>query len=557
MPPPQPRRVDPKIWRACAGAAVHIPKLHSRVYYFPQGHMEHASPSHTHSLSPLLRSLPFVPCHVSSLDLLADPLSDEVFAKILLTPLPRQHPFHHDQNDNRNQNDSDEQTDVVSFSKILTPSDANNGGGFSVPRFCADSVFPPLDFRADPPVQLLSITDVHGVAWRFRHIYRGTPRRHLFTTGWSKFVNHKKLIAGDSVVFVRDSEGKVSVGIRRAARFVTNSEAGEVEAESRFATGRVSVKAVAAAAESAARNAPFEVVYYPRAGFADFVVSAEVVDEAMKCAWVGGMRVKIGMETEDSSRMTWFQGTVSSAHGHDNGPWRMLQVNWDEPEVLQNAKRVSPWQVELVSPTLALHTVFPPTKRFRAEQGSGLLSDRDGDPFFPMTGFPNSSMGHLNKKLLSYDNFPAGMQGARHDLFSASSFSNFLNDNSYLYMGSSSFGNNTVRSLGTVSTELNIGSSQSDDLSPHSQSSFHSFGTEVTGTHNCNTKVGSGSILLFGKVIQPVESDLHDADCIGGDGSGGCKETEGIDNLLDHSLTYSKLLNKLDVQCQPVSPDTS
>jgi len=88
----------------------------------------------------------------------------------------------------------------------------------------------------------------------------------------------------------------------------------------------VTAEAVAAAAESAARNAPFEVVYYPRTGFADFVVSAEVVEESMKCAWVGGMRVKISMETEDSSRMTWYQGTVSSACASENGPWRMLQV---------------------------------------------------------------------------------------------------------------------------------------------------------------------------------------------------------------------------------------
>lgn len=279
-----------------------------------------------------------------------------------------------------------------------------------------------------------------------------------------------------------------------------------------------------AAAESAARGVPFEVVYYPRIGFADFVVSAEVVERAVKFAWVGGLRVKFGMETEDSSRMTWFQGTVCSA-SYENGPWRMLQVNWDEPEVLQNAKRVSPWQVELVSPTLALHTVFPPTKRFRADQGSELLGDREGDPLFPMTGFPNSAMGQSNKKLLSYETFPASMQGARHDLFSAStsSFSNILNDNSYMYMGSSSFGNNTVQSLGTVSTDLNIGSPQSDNLSPHSQSSVHSVGTEFTGTHNRNIKLSSGSFLLFGKIIQPVQSD---ADCVEGDGGKGSKETE-------------------------------
>ncbi|KAL2317750.1 hypothetical protein Fmac_031626 [Flemingia macrophylla] len=547
MPLPQPRRVHPKVWRACAGAAVRIPKVDSRVYYFPQGHMEHATPSSSHSHSPyLLKSLPFVHCHVSSVDLLADPYSDEVFAKLTLTPLL---PFRLPPIDN--QHDADRNDAVVSFSKVLTPSDANNGGGFSVPRYCADSVLPSLDFRSDPPCQYLSITDVHGVAWRFRHIYRGTPRRHLFTTGWSKFVNHKKLVAGDSVVFVRDSEGMVSVGIRRTSRFAMKTEAVEAAAEgegfSRGATSRVSARAVAAAVETAARKEPFEVVYYPRAGFADFVVSADVVDEAMKYAWVSGTRVKIGIETEDSSRMTWFQGMVASACATDSGPWRMLQVIWDEPEVLQNVKRVSPWQVELVSPTLALHTVFPstkrfrddqgsglvfhPTKRFRDDQGSGLLSDREGDPF-PMTGlFSNSTTGHLNKEMLSYDTFPAGMQGARHDLFSAWSFSNFLNDNPYLDLGSSSLSNNIVQKLTTVSSELNIGTSQSDDLSPHSQSSLHSSCTEFTGTHNSNTNVGSGSIRLFGKTIHPVQCDLHDADCM--EEANGRKETEGNDNFLE------------------------
>ena len=47
--------------------------------------------------------------------------------------------------------------------KILTPSDANNGGGFSVPRFCADSIFPPLNYRAESSVQTLLFTDIHGM----------------------------------------------------------------------------------------------------------------------------------------------------------------------------------------------------------------------------------------------------------------------------------------------------------------------------------------------------------------------------------------------------------
>ncbi|KAL0309714.1 UNVERIFIED_CONTAM: Auxin response factor 8 [Sesamum radiatum] len=55
----------------------------------------------------------------------------------------------------------------------------------------------------------------------------------------------------------------------------------------------------------------------------------------------------MAFETEDSSRISWFMGTISSAQVADpirwpDSPWRLLQVTWDEPDLLQNVKRVSP-----------------------------------------------------------------------------------------------------------------------------------------------------------------------------------------------------------------------
>jgi hypothetical protein len=35
----------------------------------------------------------------------------------------------------------------------------------------------------------------------------GQPRRHLLTTGWSAFVNKKKLVSGDAVLFLRYAKG--------------------------------------------------------------------------------------------------------------------------------------------------------------------------------------------------------------------------------------------------------------------------------------------------------------------------------------------------------------
>jgi len=354
--PPSPKNattLNPKLWRAIAGAAVQIPTVNSRVYYFPQGHMDQAT-SLPNNLSPLLLSRPYILCSVSAVHFLADPKTDEVFAKLFLQPLndftvnfPRIPVI-----------EADDGERISSFAKILTPSDANNGGGFSVPRFCADSIFPPLDYSMDPPLQNLLITDVHGLTWEFRHIYRGTPRRHLLTTGWSRFVNAKKLVAGDSVVFMKNTRGAMFVGIRRAVRLVPNRTGSggcsdvsrlcipicgvrsrvddeeklvEEKAFSRHGKGKLSPVAVAEAAEMAAQGMGFEVVYYPRAGWSDFVLKAEVVDAAMSVTWCPGMRIKMAVETDDSSRTTWFQGVVSQVSVPDHGawrgsPWRMLHV---------------------------------------------------------------------------------------------------------------------------------------------------------------------------------------------------------------------------------------
>ena len=98
------------------------------------------------------------------------------------------------------------------FCKTLTASDTSTHGGFSVPRRAAEDCFPPLDYSQQRPSQELVAKDLHGLEWRFRHIYRGQPRRHLLTTGWSAFVNKKKLVSGDAVLFLRGDDGELRLG---------------------------------------------------------------------------------------------------------------------------------------------------------------------------------------------------------------------------------------------------------------------------------------------------------------------------------------------------------
>ncbi|KAL3839960.1 hypothetical protein ACJIZ3_024551 [Penstemon smallii] len=487
--------VDAAIWRALAGSHVQIPNRNSSVYYFPQGHLEHysnsASPTPTASPTDTATAIttatqtlkrPFFPCQVISVGFHCNLISDQAFVRILLQPAANQC------GSRINIANDFVENDVVSFSKVLTPSDANNGGGFSVPRFCADSIFPRLNFAADPPVQNLIMKDTHNNAWEFRHIYRGTPRRHLLTTGWSRFVNAKRLVSGDSVVFMRKrSTSELFIGVRRGARF---GGANGWDSES-------GTEAAIKAMENAGRGYAFEVIYYPRAGLPDFVVSTEKVDNAMKIYWSPGMQVRMPLETDDFSRITWFSGIISVVGPPVSGPWsgspwRMLQVTWEEP-VLESMNRVSPWQVERFRSREVIPAspppLFPPFKRLRAQEMM-MPPNGTGVVFGSTSRHPNSGA------LINYPSSSSPVNCFK-------SLSELLNTNAGPH-------------LRTVSTVLNIGTSRSENLSPCGQGSVH-----LADQQNGHRLMSS--IQLFGKTIQtnePVE---------GGGGSksnASCREDE-------------------------------
>ncbi|KAJ7541550.1 hypothetical protein O6H91_10G064600 [Diphasiastrum complanatum] len=464
------RGLESQLWHACAGGMVQLPPVGVKVIYFPQGHAEQAaSPPDFRGTLPTSGA---IPCRVLALNYLADAETDEVYARIGLQP---------DRADEEGHESPPPPPleKPASFAKTLTQSDANNGGGFSVPRYCAETIFPRLDYTVDPPVQTVLAKDVHGEIWKFRHIYRGTPRRHLLTTGWSTFVNHKKLVAGDAIVFLRSASGELCVGVRRSMRSnggggggdplswhssslggmpvpgqqqqragyseLLAADCGSIgminsspSAGSAGATGRpgsaaiatsfarnrarVTAKSVQEAASLAAAGQPFEVVFYPRASTAEFCVRSHAVRAALAHTWYPGMRFKMAFETEDSSRISWFMGNVCAVQPADpiqwpNSPWRILQVAWDEPDLLQGVLRISPWQVELVSSLpIQLPPFSLPKKKFRVSQPPEFQS-AEGQAFMglPMTTLANSMMGQLNPLHNILDDFPAGMQGARHD----------------------------------------------------------------------------------------------------------------------------------------------
>lgn len=331
------------LWHACAGGMVQMPPVDSKVVYFPQGYAEH-------TLTPvdfgaLPQFPPMILCRVAAVKYLAHPKTDEVYAKIRLIPVGKNDLGFEDDGVAGNSGSSEKPS---SFAKTLTQSDANNGGGFSVPRYCAETIFPRLDYSVDPPAQNVVVKDVHGETWTFRHIYRGTPRRHLLTTGWSTFVNHKNLVARDSIVFLRSENGNLRVGIRRVKKSGVGGRNGvgnfgfssflkederlmNRESDGDAKEEKVRPEMVVEATFLAASGQPFEVIYYPRATTPEFCVRVSSVSAAMRVQWCAGMRFKMPSETEDSSRLSWFMGTVSSVRVVDplrwpDSPWRLLQV---------------------------------------------------------------------------------------------------------------------------------------------------------------------------------------------------------------------------------------
>ncbi|KAL5990636.1 Auxin response factor 18 [Asimina triloba] len=572
--------LDSQLWHACAGGMVQMPQVSSKVYYFPQGHAEHAHGNGNVDFGSCPRLPPLILCKVADVKFMADPETDEVYAKIRLVPV-RNGDSNFAEDDGPLGGNADVQEKPASFAKTLTQSDANNGGGFSVPRYCAETIFPRLDYSADPPVQNILAKDVHGEIWKFRHIYRGTPRRHLLTTGWSTFVNQKKLVAGDSIVFLRTENGDLCVGIRRAKRgggcgpeslSGWNPGAGncissyggfssflrEDEGKKLMRTGsggnsnsgggfggrsRVRPESVIEAASLAASGQPFEVVYYPRASTPEFCVKAASVRTAMRTQWYSGMRFKMAFETEDSSRISWFMGTIaydlltlyrntlSCILAH----YKMLigfktnapRVTWDEPDLLQNVKRVSPWLVELVSNMPAIHlTPFsPPRKKMRLPH----------HPDFPLDGqlptptFSSNPLGSGSPLCYPLDNTPAGIQGARHAQFGIS-----LSDLNRLQTGLFPAGFKRLDHAGPesrISPGLSRNSSIQDNVSC----------LLTIGNSSQNTKksdeVKTHQFLLFG---QPILTEQQmSLSCSGDTVSPGGTGNSSSDGNPDKSMNFS------------------
>ncbi|XP_047948627.1 auxin response factor 6-like [Salvia hispanica] len=396
--------LNSELWHACAGPLVSLPQLGSRVVYFPQGHSEQVAASTNKEVDGAVPNYPGLQpqliCQLHNVTMHADVETDEVYAQMTLQPLTPQ-----EQKDicllpSELGTPSKQPTNY--FCKTLTASDTSTHGGFSVPRRAAEKVFPPLDYSQTPPVQELIAKDLHGNEWKFRHIFRGQPKRHLLTTGWSVFVSAKRLVAGDSVIFIWNENNQMFLGIRRASRPQT------VMPSSVLSSDSMHIGLLAAAAHAAATNSPFTIFYNPRASPSEFVIPLAKYAKAVYHTRVSvGMRFRMLFETEESS-VRRYMGTITGISDLDpvrwpSSHWRSVKVGWDESTAGERQPRVSLWEIEPLT-TFPMYP-SPFSLRLKRPWPAGLpsfpgLKDGDMGMNFPMPWLPggvgNQGLQSLN-----------------------------------------------------------------------------------------------------------------------------------------------------------------
>ncbi|XP_039052976.1 auxin response factor 3-like isoform X1 [Hibiscus syriacus] len=341
-----------ELWHACAGPLVSLPKRGSVVVYFPQGHLEQVSDFPGVVSAAAYDLPPHVFCRVIDVKLHAEGTTDDVYAQVSLVPENEQNEQKFKEGSTVCTNvdgEEDAEVDIKSttphmFCKTLTASDTNTHGGFSVPRRAAEDCFPPLDYDQQRPSQELVAKDLQGLEWRFRHIYRGQPRRHLLTTGWSAFVNKKKLVSGDAVLFLRGENEELRLGIRRAAQIKNDTSFPSL------CTQQLNRSTFADVLHAISMKSVFKIYYNPsRASLSEFITPEHRFWKSLDRSFPVGMRFKLWFETEDVAEGR-YTGVVTGTSDMDpirwsGSKWRCLLVRWDDTDTKRH-NRVSPWEIE-------------------------------------------------------------------------------------------------------------------------------------------------------------------------------------------------------------------
>ncbi|KAI4365681.1 hypothetical protein MLD38_021646 [Melastoma candidum] len=337
-----------QMWQACAGCLVYVPRAGESILYFLQGHLEHIQPyvnQDSDAEMPVYDLPAKIHCKVLGVQLKVSPIDLAFCCILFLHPL-----FQHDE---ASSNAKDMMSAGVPrtkphiYSKVLTSSDTSMHGGFSLPKRLADECLPPLDMTQHTPSQEIVAKDLHGVVWRFHHIYRGHPRRHLLTTRWSAFVATKKLVAGDVCIFLRGDDGDLCIGIRRSVKSRINSSPSVISSHS------MQHGILANAFHAINTGTMFTVYYRPWTSPSAFIVPLNQCIKSTKNEYSVCQTFKMLFE-DDAGGEQKFGGTITGVEDIDHvrwpeSKWRCIKVKWDsDPDEHLLPERISPWELELV-----------------------------------------------------------------------------------------------------------------------------------------------------------------------------------------------------------------
>ncbi|XP_062206896.1 auxin response factor 3-like isoform X2 [Phragmites australis] len=351
QPPPA---VCRELWHACAGPVVALPRRGSLVVYLPQGHLAAAGGRGGDASVDLP---PHVVCRVADVELCAETATDEVYARLAL--VAEGEAFERnlrcggvEGEDDMEDFDAERKSRMLHmFCKTLTASDTSTHGGFSVPRRAAEDCFPPLDYNQLRPSQELIAKDLHGAKWKFRHIYRGQPRRHLLTTGWSSFVNKKKLVSGDAVLFLRGDDGELRLGVRRAIQLKNEALFQDFSSDS---SKRHTLSAIA---DSLKHRSVFHISYNPRATASEYIIPYRKFMKSLNQPLCIGTRINFQCENEDVNERR--SGTIVGSSEVDRmkwpgSKWRSLLVRWEDGTDCNGQDRASPREIEIVGSSVSV-----------------------------------------------------------------------------------------------------------------------------------------------------------------------------------------------------------
>ncbi|KAJ0044872.1 hypothetical protein Pint_06041 [Pistacia integerrima] len=196
----------------------------------------------------------------------------------------------------------------------------------------------------------------------------------------------------------------------------------------------------------------------------------------------------------------------------------MFQVAWDEPDLLQNVKRVSPWLVELVSniPAIHLSPFSPPRKKLRLPEHPDFSLMNQ----LPMPSFSRNLLMTSSPLSCISDNIPAGIQGARHAQYGLSSDLHFNKLQSGLFPVGFQQRDHVAQPA-----KISSGNFLSDTRNSGNMSCLLSMGNS-TKSFKDNNEIKTPHILLFGQLILPQQhsSQSCSGDTVGNSSSDGNPE---------------------------------